>query len=631
MKPQSLEDIDQLLNELEMLARSDMETSEFLQALVQRARATLNASQCALVVSTNLNANDHPWLPIASYPRGAELHSRTQTDLLATITPGEQELSLPMQHDVESVDFLAAPLEHQHPERGTFVAEFADLNRADIGQCERLQQLTLAFAEIAGLRRETDLSAIQNQWSILANTIADFSSCEDLEECDLRLVNGVAQVSDAARVSLVCPSSKTLLAVSNVSKLDRKSVVTAALLSAADRVLEQGYVLERTGSGGPRDHWEGDTLSANLIGLTVTAKAESEPSTSSSAPQVLLCEFRCPNAVSRGLSTLPDMLPPLQAAWHQSRRWLSVPATLRERLNRKPQKRQRARIVSVVGILILFALAWVPLPLRIEATGIYEPLESRSVFAPFDGFVESLNVIDGSDVDAKHTLGQLSAPELQREIVRLRGESSAATEKIASLRIAMNQLSSGRSDVLLEQSRIAAEIKELEALVEGLDAQLALLQKQSESLQLRAPVGGQIIAEDLEERFLGRPVKRGELIMKVADTGGAWHLRLRIPDRDLGYLTRHFSPNEDASSFDFVFDSSPSDQWKAKVVAFADQMQMAHDLSGSFLEINAVSLDAHRDIRPGAGVTATFRCGTQPAWFVWSRPLVEALQRRMIL
>ncbi len=50
---------------------------------------------------------------------------------------------------------------------------------------------------------------------------------------------------------------------------------------------------------------------------------------------------------------------------------------------------------------------------------------------------------------------------------------------------------------------------------------------------------------------------------------------------------------------------------------------------GDFVEVRAVvespeQIGAHA----GAGVHAYFTCGSQPLWFVWSRPLVEAIQRK---
>lgn len=267
----------------------------------------------------------------------------------------------------------------------------------------------------------------------------------------------------------------------------------------------------------------------------------------------------------------------------------------------------------------------------VEADGVYEPVNNRQVYATESGFIKQIFVVDGQQVKAGQTLVEIVAPELDREAERLGGERASVLEKVASLRVALNQLDPTDPKAAIEQTKLAAEIELQKQLIASLEKQLELLADQSARLTLTAPIDGRVVANDLQTRFREKPVQRGELLLKLADTEGPWQLRYQVDDRDLGHLLHFYENTDSPATFDFTFDSQPSVKLGARVSSIAKQANFDPASQRNFVEVRAIAEESEFEERPGVGVNARFQCGRRSAWFVWCRPLIEALQRRMIL
>ena len=65
---------------------------------------------------------------------------------------------------------------------------------------------------------------------------------------------------------------------------------------------------------------------------------------------------------------------------------------------------------------------------------------------------------------------------------------------------------------------------------------LVLVRKQQQALTIGSPLKGTIITWDAERELLGRPVKRGDTLITVADTSGPWQLLLDVPEANAGHM-----------------------------------------------------------------------------------------------
>ncbi len=638
----STDNLDQLLDELEALAHSDMPSGQFLAALLERLRLTM-AAQAARVM---LLADSEQWLPLAS--SGQTPHTAQVEHIIANQLQrvgASQRASLSGSWDNET--WIAVPLRPSDFSKGYLLVTFESLIPEHA--LDGLIELQAAFAEVILVRQQVELEAfLDKTWDQVQGLCPLIASASNQDNAATLLVGGLARILNAARVSLLCSrtfATPRVQAVSGVPKVKETANVVQALQAIGRELQRSGKPLLRQQPGRQSPAGEAlpelsdDGCFSNLLGLRLGASATSNVATgkSSSArkPSLsatwLVIEYESHAEMVRSAARLPHVLPTLAVAWDQQSRWLRIPKLARMfALGPATALRASLQLLKWPMLIGLIALAaWAlrqPYPLMIEAEGAYEPATSRAIYAADDGFVEELLVSDEESVHALQPLVQLRSPTLELRIEQVTGELRGVAEESSGIHIAINQLDPDSPDVLNNQSRLAGKIAELETKKTGLEQQLDLLQKQRESLLLRAPIDGTIVAKDLQRHLAGRPVRRGEPLFSIVDQAGAWQVRVQVADRDAGYLLTHYTaPN---SAITFTLASNPAQRWPAEIHWISDRVENVHG-QGCFVEVRAGVESSERiGAHAGAGVHAYFACGEQPLWFVWSRPLVEAIQRK---
>ena len=57
-------------------------------------------------------------------------------------------------------------------------------------------------------------------------------------------------------------------------------------------------------------------------------------------------------------------------------------------------------------------------------------------------------------------------------------------------------------------------------------------------LEVYSPIDGQIVTWDLKNRLEGRPVQKGQALLRVANPEGDWELDLHMPEDRMGHIAR---------------------------------------------------------------------------------------------
>ena len=144
-----------------------------------------------------------------------------------------------------------------------------------------------------------------------------------------------------------------------------------------------------------------------------------------------------------------------------------------------------------------------------------------------------------------------------------------------------------------------------------------------------APIAGMIVANDLDRELRDRPLQRGDALFRIADLDGEWQLRLFISDRDGGYVQDQL---QSASvPIDWGLENGAGQVFRGSLQELS--LDVDHRPMKGAYRIGIASLDSKQIDHPVIGSVAYARipCGYQPLWFVWSRPLVEFLQKRFWL
>jgi hypothetical protein len=130
----------------------------------------------------------------------------------------------------------------------------------------------------------------------------------------------------------------------------------------------------------------------------------------------------------------------------------------------------------------------------------------------------------------------------------------------------------------------------------------------------------------LQQELVNKPVKQGEPLIQILDLDGAWRVSLKVLDRDSGYV-RTFYRGE-LEEFEFYFDSDTKSRFIGRVTEITSQIDRDYNQTNYQRVYGSVDRQKTSVFPAGASVRAMLICGKQPLWFVWTRPLVEYVQRR---
>lgn len=177
------------------------------------------------------------------------------------------------------------------------------------------------------------------------------------------------------------------------------------------------------------------------------------------------------------------------------------------------------KLVSVGGALVLAFAFLGRTDYRVEAPFVLRPSEQVLLGAPFDGYLKASAVQPGDAVAEGAELFALDDAALRLQEASLRADVA-------------------RSRAEAERARGVGRMPELrvaQAQEQQAAADLELVRHQLANAVVRAPFAG-IVIDDAEMRDrLGAALKRGDLLVKLARTGGL-HAEIDVAERDIDDL-----------------------------------------------------------------------------------------------
>ncbi len=629
-------DLDRMLDELETLTGADQPAREFFGRLLGRLALLLQAKSAALL----LPSRDDCWIVLAAQ---GEIATAQQDEFQQAVAKDRASAEVRQGRDGK---WLACPVRRGSWDKGALWVGFNPAVSA--AAANELEGILRAFAEIVATRQLNEQEAfLDSKWPRLQQATAAMMQSESVDQAGYELVNSLAGMLDADRVSLMRPGGllgkrpSRVAVISGVARIDQRAVLVKLIREGGSAILRSPQPVIRTSrdakNPAPVDAGGVAGLFPQQVGVRLGG-GDTAASTRRKPNGCLLLEWRDEEAFLRAMPLLNQVLPQLDQAWTQQVRWLGVP-----RLFRRGLARAGGTVVWRVirWAIILAALAsagwWLsrPVPLRIEARGTLQPVGQRGIHVSIDGFVEELLVEDGQAVAAGQPLVRIRSPELEMQLQEIRGELTTLAEKRASLNVELVQTFPDTEEAAREQNRLASEIRLLDIEVEGLREKQKLLEEQRGRLLLESPAAGTVVAPQLRRFLDGRPVRRGDLLFRVVEFDGPWRLELLVLDGDSGHVRRWFG--EDASersagavprAVDWVLAARP-DEWQTAPASWISASTRNPDGSGAVVDVFCdVDREKAADGHMGATVHAWFPCGKQPFGFVWSRRLIESAQRR---
>ena len=258
---------------------------------------------------------------------------------------------------------------------------------------------------------------------------------------------------------------------------------------------------------------------------------------------------------------------------------------------------------KLMGILISLALAFLifgKLTYRVEAPFILKTDDLAYIPSPFDGYIYAVNVKVGDAVDKDEPLLSLDISDLLLE------ESIA----IANQNRYSREAEKARAQNALADMRVALALEAQAA------ARLNLVRYKIAHAKLKAPFTGIVVEGDLEE-LLGAPVKKGDVLFKVARID-KMYAELKVDERDIHEIAN-------GATGEIAFVSRPDLKFPIGVVRI-DPVAVTQEMENVFLLRAEFPQAVSRWWRPGMSGVAKVNVGKRNVLWIFTHRTIDFLR-----
>ncbi|MGD0784086.1 MAG: HlyD family secretion protein, partial [Candidatus Aminicenantales bacterium] len=212
----------------------------------------------------------------------------------------------------------------------------------------------------------------------------------------------------------------------------------------------------------------------------------------------------------------------------------------------------------------------------------------------------------------------------------IKGERDTAVERVLGLQRLVND-NTLRPE---EQVRVLGDLAEAREKLHGLEAQLKVQEKNLEDLAVVSPIDGMVVTWDLENRLMGRPVQKGQALLRVANPKGKWQLELHMPEDRMGHIVRARQNlgYGDELPVSYILATEPGTTRQGTIREIAESAEVRPEEGNTVLIKVEIDTDEipEADRRPGATVTAKVYCGRRSLGYVWFHDLFAFVQSRIL-
>jgi hypothetical protein len=218
----------------------------------------------------------------------------------------------------------------------------------------------------------------------------------------------------------------------------------------------------------------------------------------------------------------------------------------------------------------------------------------------------------------------MSNRELEVESADCRKRLAEAEQELRSTERRYNEDRLTDADA---RARLPGQIQVLRRRVDGLKSELAILVEKTRGLTVESPIDGRVVAWDLEGSLVRRPVRRGELLLHVADPTQAWEAEIRLPQRRFGELTEARRERQADLAVEIHPTAEPDLTFAGRVVRVDGRADVRSPEEGSVVLVAAdAQVGSWAAKQDGAEVRARIHCGRRSLGYVLFRDAAAWVQ-----
>lgn len=482
---------------------------------------------------------------------------------------------------------VAAPLDNQASESGEILAACFLANDQTPLRLQWLLGIASQSVSRWAQRRQTEIAQSQSQ--TLTDAIGLLDSIGDSNnstEAAIAIVNHLRRLLKANQVAMAEVDTRgnpTLLAVSDVEKVDAGAANNKLLLSAIAQSVATGATITYPNKDAaqkaahilPLENWCVASGAAAAITLPMALKG-------GSVVGALLVTLSEVGQADRQQAYVEKMTGLVAKQFDVTNRANHSTA---QRLKSKLIKGKTTSRKVLAGVLLCAGLMAVPMPYRVKCECQIQPTQRRFVAAPYDGILEKSLVEVGEVVTQGQVIARLEGRQLRIELAgveaefegaRRRRDSSLAVREIAQSQIAKS-----------EMNRLAARTQ--------------MLNNRIKDLEVRSPIDGVIVSGDMD-KVQGAPLEMGQNLFEVAPLE-TMVAEIGIPEAEI-----HYTKNDDPVTL--KINSFPFEKWSGKVQQIHPSAEI---IGGDTVFVAEVEIDnASGELRPGMEGTAKIATGWSP-------------------
>jgi biotin carboxyl carrier protein len=299
-----------------------------------------------------------------------------------------------------------------------------------------------------------------------------------------------------------------------------------------------------------------------------------------------------------------------------------------------------ARTVTRIGlyalplVLLIAVLALVPMTLRLEAKGQLVPVQRQMVYAAQSGKIVDLRARHGDRVEKGQELLFIEDLDTQLQIDQLAIKIGAAEQRLQLLSEQIGKKTSNEERSALVRDRIQQQYELRKAAAE----REILLQtsRSPRKAPVFAPLTGKVVTFDAHEQLLGKTVKPGDPLVRIAGVKGTWEIELQIPERNVGPIREGLLASENGFvEVDVLLASQPHRTYKGRLYkdGLGGETKVVDNAVVLPARVRIVDEDLIQQIETmpvGLEVRSKVHCGPRSVGAVWFHELWEFFYEHVI-
>jgi hypothetical protein len=225
-------------------------------------------------------------------------------------------------------------------------------------------------------------------------------------------------------------------------------------------------------------------------------------------------------------------------------------------------------------------------------------------------------------------LMRLTNESLERQRQEIIGQITPLEKRLAAIDATLLDRPRGSENPRIE-GEAELEQSSIRASLDSARRQLEIVDLQIQQLSVHSPMSGQVLSWDVRQQFDGKPVRRGDLLLEVANVNGPWELELKLPDRRIGHVLRAQAESESPLPVTFLLAADPNVSWHGAITSISKATQ-TDSVDGQTIRVEVAFDQASLGIKQArSGVMAKIHCGYRPLGYVWLHDIFEFLQSKV--